>query len=71
MHELTTTADVVETLGGIAEVAKLTGRKYNAVSNWKAFGSFPADTYIAMTSALAERGCSAPHYLWRMVEPVQ
>jgi hypothetical protein len=67
MHELSTSADVIEKLGGIAEVAKLTGRKYNAVFNWRVLGSFPASTFLLLNAALADRGLTASPTLWRMV----
>lgn len=66
---LTTTAEVMDKLGGIGSVAALTGRNYNAAANWKAFNSFPADTFLAMTKALADKGHEAPPSLWRQVEP--
>lgn len=68
MTELTTTAAVIDELGGIAEVAKLTGRKYNAVSNWRVLGSFPSNTYLILNGELCERGHSAPLHLFRMVQ---
>lgn len=69
MIELSTTTEVFEALGGIAEVARLTRRKYNAASNWHVAGSFPSNTLMALTEALKERGYTAPASLWRMREP--
>lgn len=66
MEELTTTAAVIDRLGGIGAVAELTGRKYNAAWNWTTFKTFPPDTYVAMTEALNAKGCVAPASLWRM-----
>lgn len=66
--ELTSTAQVIEALGGIREVAKLTRRKYSAAHNWKHFDSFPANTFFVMQEALRERGLAAPASLWGMVE---
>lgn len=73
MQELTSTAAVIGALGGVAPVAAMTGREYNAAENWKRFEHFPPDTYLVMTKALQERGCTAPASLWRMVpaEPEQ
>lgn len=66
-RELTTTAEVMEALGGIAPVAELTGRKYGAACNWKGFAKFPADTFVVLQDALRERGLTAPASLWGMV----
>lgn len=71
MSELTTTTEVIETLGGNPSVADLTGRTAKAVSNWRAFNAFPADTFLVLTAALEQKGETAPVSLWRMVEPVQ
>jgi secreted protein with Ig-like and vWFA domain len=65
--ELRTTREVVDALGGIQAVADLTGRNYDAASNWPRFKTFPADTYLVMTRALTEQGKTAPASLWRMV----
>lgn len=69
VEQLNTTTEVIEKLGGSAEVAKITGRKPNAVSNWHSFSHFPPDTYLVMTAALRVRGYEAPNSLWRMVGP--
>ncbi len=67
---LDTTAQVIDALGGIAEVAKLTGRNYDAVEKWRnARGVFPPSTFLVMTKALQQRGASAPLSLWRMANP--
>ena len=67
MTEITTTTAVVKELGGIAEVARLTGRSYNAAANWVGFDTFPPDTFVVMTDALRAKGMAAPASLWRMV----
>ncbi len=67
MTELTTTNAVMEALGGIAEVARLTSRTYNAAANWISFETFPPDTFVVMTDALRAKGKTAPASLWRMV----
>lgn len=67
MVELKTAREVIDKLGGIAAVARLTGRKYNAAWNWTSFESFPSETYVVMTDALRAAGYTAPHSLWRMV----
>lgn len=67
LRELSTTADVIEALGGVGSVAALTGRKYGAAFNWKGFVKFPADTFVVMQDALQAGGCTAPASLWGMV----
>jgi hypothetical protein len=66
MEVLSTTSEVMDALGGNPAVAELTGRKPKAVSNWRAFKSFPSNTYVAMTEALRQKGKSAPAALWGM-----
>lgn len=65
-RELQTTAEVIQALGGYRAIAKITGRKDGAASNWGRFETFPANTYVAIRTALAERGLSAPDRLWGM-----
>lgn len=72
IRELHSAGDVIDALGGSTAVARLTGREGSqAASNWRASNSFPANTFIVLTDALARQGYSAPQALWRMVEPVQ
>jgi hypothetical protein len=66
---LTSTAAVVDALGGIQAVAYLTGSNYKAAANWKSFATFPAKTFLVMTDALERIGKSAPASLWGMTEP--
>jgi hypothetical protein len=67
-HELTSTASVMDVLGGTSKVAELTGRTYPAAYNWRSFETFPSDTYVALQAALrAKRKYSAPDSLWGMV----
>lgn len=70
MATLRTTKDVIEALGGTKQVALMTGREYPAAFNWRSFETFPPDTYLVLTAALAARGFSAPPSLWRMIAPV-
>ena len=65
--EFLETADqVFDALGGNSGIEALTGSLPSAVSNWKAFGSFPPNTYVVMTDALRAVGKTAPASLWRM-----
>lgn len=65
MRTLSTTSEVIDALGGTAEVARLTGRKLNAASNWHQFQTFPPDTFLTMQEALSDIGIKAPAWLWR------
>ena len=65
---LKSATEIIETLGGIKGVSKLTGMSYAAVWNWKSFGRFPARTYDLLTRALHKAGMSAPASLWGMTE---
>lgn len=65
---LTTAGEVMEALGGVSEVARLTRRTYKAAFQWRYLPTFPANTYIVMTEALGQRGLSAPPSLWGMAE---
>lgn len=71
MQELRTTDEVMDKLGGTSAVARLTGRKDTAASNWRNFETFPPDTFLVMKEALSAAGYTAPPSLWRMVETAQ
>jgi hypothetical protein len=68
---LHTTEAVIEALGGNGPVGEITGSKPNAVSNWRSWPRFPADTYIVLTAALRQQGFDAPASLWRMKLPAE
>lgn len=68
MRTLTTSGQVIDALGGTAELAKALGRKMTVISNWRTGGSFPANTYLALTAMLAKIECRAPAHLWNMVD---
>lgn len=63
---LHTASDVFDALGGNSGLEALTGSKPSAISMWKKAGSFPANTYVVMTDALAAVGKRAPDSLWGM-----
>lgn len=65
MAELHTFEEVVEELGGVSAVLRLTGRRWPShVSNWKKAGRFPSDTYLILQEALVKTGATAPPELW-------
>lgn len=66
---LLTTKQVIDALGGISTVARLTERKYGAAAQWPHFDTFPSNTYLVMTAALRSKGLSAPASLWGMTSP--
>ena len=67
MAELATTAEVIESIGGVPAVARLTSRNHDAAERWKYQKHFPPDTYLVMQAELKARGLTAPPSLWRMV----
>ena len=66
MAHLTTSGEVMDVLGGNSSVARLTASSQNRVSNWRVKGRFPANTYLALQSALTAVGHTAPAELWGM-----
>lgn len=72
IRPLKTAATVIEHLGGLDAVRRLTRAKsISVVSNWKVSGGFPPKTYVALTKALKARGLSAPPSLWGMLEAAE
>jgi hypothetical protein len=71
LEKLETTSQVIDALGGNVPVAELTDSKPNAVSNWRGFETFPPNTYVVLTHALAQIGKTAPTKLWRMKLPAE
>jgi hypothetical protein len=66
---LRTATDVIKALDGTTAVARLTNRKPQHVTNWRATGRLPAKTFLIISRALAERGMAAPPSLWGIEEP--
>lgn len=68
VDSLTTAGDVIDALGGTTAVARLTGRKPQHVTNWRASGRLPSPFFLIMTRALEDHGKSAPPHLWGIAE---
>ena len=66
---LNTAGQVIDELGGTTATATLTGKRAQNVSNWRASGRLPPDTFLVMQDALSARGKRAPAALWGIREP--
>lgn len=66
-RRLRSKAEVMEELGGLAGLSKLTNSGYKATENWTRAKTFPARFHALMTFELSKRGCSAPPSLWGQV----
>jgi hypothetical protein len=65
LQHLRTFHSVVKALGGTGDVARLTEQTPSAVCNWFRYrGLFPTKYFFTMQEALAERGFTAPRWLW-------
>jgi hypothetical protein len=62
---LSTIDKVIDALGGVDAVARLTKRGSTAVHNWRAEGQFPPSLYLKMNAALKRRGFTAASTLFR------
>lgn len=67
MKRLRTVDQVVDALGGLSEVCKITDANLKQAWHWHGrAGQFPANTYVALQRALRRRGYEAPARLWNM-----
>jgi len=65
---LTDFEDVIDVLGGVVAIAKLTGRSASAVCNWRNNGErFPASFFPLLQSALQEQKCLASKKLFTFI----
>jgi hypothetical protein len=64
--EVQTASEVIDALGGTGATARLTSKSNQAVSNWRATGKLPADTYYALNGELEKLGIAAPPTIWGM-----
>ena len=69
MTTIENTTEIIDVLGGNTAVARLTSTTPKAVSNWRGFGKFPANTFLVIKSELVRLGMNAPDHLWSMREP--
>lgn len=69
VRELQTAGEVIDALGGTAATARKTGRKDQHVSNWRAAGRLPADTFLILSEELKTVECCAPPRVWGIREP--
>lgn len=68
-RKLSTPAEIIEKLGGLESVRKLTNRKtVQVVWNWKDRGSLPPDTYFIILPALKKKGCTADRSMFGLLE---
>jgi hypothetical protein len=68
MTHLSSTTEIIDLLGGNHVVAALTASTAKAVSNWRAAGTFPSNTFLLIKSELLRHGVTAPDHLWSMRE---
>jgi hypothetical protein len=65
LRVLTNFEDVIDVLGGVVAVSKLTQRSASAVCNWRNAGAvFPASQYKRIRKALLKRGFIAADQLF-------
>lgn len=61
---LTTANQVIDALGGVEGLQKLTGQTASVINNWRRFKKFPAHEHDELTRALKRRGKCAPARLF-------
>lgn len=64
-----TVKEAIEILGGPTATGRLVGRTAQSAVNWRAVNKFPANTFLILRSALADRDIEAPPSLWGIKEP--
>lgn len=62
--ELSTVREIIDVLGGNAEVARLFGISAKAPSNWISAGQMPPGTYPVIKEELWRQKKTAPDKLW-------
>jgi hypothetical protein len=71
IRELETTSDVIDECGGTVAFGRLVNKTKQSVSNYRASGRFPPETYLIVTAELRSRRCAAPPKLWGMEVPAR
>jgi hypothetical protein len=67
LRELRTVHQVYEVLGGVDKVAKIAHANWKQAWYWQGSAKkFPANTYVAIQTALAKVGCEARPSLFAM-----
>lgn len=69
LRTLTTVDEVLDACGGTSASARLTSRKPQHVSNWRAEQRIARDTFLIFQDALAEKKLTAPPSLWGISSP--
>lgn len=67
IQKLRTVAQVIEAIGR-ERVQRITKRRSNNITNWKASGRFPPDTFLLLQGELQRVNCRAPAALWGITE---
>lgn len=67
--KLTEPKDVIEVLGGVSQVAAISGYRAKAVWNWTDGRKLPSKTFLILSAALAEKGYDAPPSFWGIIGP--
>lgn len=70
-RKLSTASEVIDALGGTSATARLTKRKLQSVSNWRAEGRLPANTFLQIGAELKQRGFDAPPSVWGIAEAAE
>jgi hypothetical protein len=71
IRELKTTSDVIDEFGGTVAFSRLIGKSKQSVSNYRASGRFPPETFLFVTAELRRRRRSAAPSLWGMDAPAR
>jgi hypothetical protein len=70
LRELRTARAIIKRVGGNKQAAALTKRKAQHITNWKAAGRLPAETFLVLSAVLAAKGFYASPKLWS-ITPVR
>lgn len=68
-RELKTVDQVIDALGGTTAAATFTGRKVQHVSNWRAYGKLPSNTFLTVSQELERLGFKAEPEIWGIQSP--